>query len=48
MMISTEVMKTVEIGAEFGKLLPLAYTLAVLFLILFILSIPSFLNNIST
>lgn len=48
MMISTEVMKTVEIGAEFGKLLPLAYTIAVLFLILFILSIPSFLNNIST
>lgn len=48
MMISTEVMKTVEIGAEFGKLLPLAYTLAVLFLILFTLSIPSFLTDFST
>ena len=48
MMISTEIMKTVEIGAEFGKLLPLSYTLAVLFLLLFILSVPSFLNNFSS
>ncbi len=48
MMISTEIIKTVEIGAEFGKLLPLAYTLAVLFLLLFILTIPSFLNNFSS
>lgn len=48
MMISTEIMKTVEIGSEFGKLLPLAYTLAVLFLLLFILAIPSFLNNFSS
>jgi NADH-ubiquinone oxidoreductase chain 6 len=48
MMISTEIMKTVEIGPEFGKLLPLSYTLAVLFLLLFILAVPSFLNNFSS
>lgn len=48
MMISTEIMKTVEIGSEFGKLLPLAYTIAVLFLLLFILAVPSFLNDFSS
>lgn len=47
MMISTEIMKTVEVGSEFSKLLPLAYTLAVLFLTLFVLTIPTFLTNFS-
>ena len=47
MMISTEIIDTVAIGAEFGKILPLIYFISVLFLYLFILFIPSFLfqNN---
>lgn len=43
MMISTEVVQTVEVGSDFSKLLPLAYTIAVLFLSLFLILIPSFI-----
>ena len=35
MMISTEIIDTVAIGSEFGKILPLVYSITVLFLILF-------------
>ena len=37
MMISTEIIDTVAIGSEFGKILPLIYSISVLFLVLFIL-----------
>lgn len=45
MMISTEVVQTVEVGSDFSKLLPLAYTIAVLFLSLFLILIPSFIGE---
>ncbi len=43
MMISTEIIDTVAVGAEFGIILPLVYSLSVLFIYLFILFVPSFL-----
>lgn len=43
MMISIEVVQTVEVGSDYSKLLPLAYTLAILFLSLFLILIPSFI-----
>src|SRR5438045_8166894 len=42
MMLSTEVVSTVEVGPNYSKLLPLAYSIAILFLILFLITIPSF------
>lgn len=45
MMISIEVIQTVEVGSDYSKLLPLAYTLAVLFLSLFLILIPSFVAD---
>lgn len=42
MMISIEVVQTVEVGSDYSKLLPLAYTFAILFLSLFLILIPSF------
>jgi NADH-ubiquinone oxidoreductase chain 6 len=42
MMLSTEVVSSVEIGPNYSKLLPLAYSVAILFLILFLITIPSF------
>jgi NADH-ubiquinone oxidoreductase chain 6 len=48
MMISTEVVQTVEVGPDYSKLLPLAYSLAVLFLILFLITIPSFIIDFSS
>jgi NADH-ubiquinone oxidoreductase chain 6 len=42
MMISIEVLQTVEVGTNYSKLLPLAYLVSVLFLILFVILIPSF------
>jgi NADH-ubiquinone oxidoreductase chain 6 len=42
MMISTEVVSTVEVGPDYSKLLPLAYSIAILFLVLFLITIPSF------
>jgi NADH-ubiquinone oxidoreductase chain 6 len=45
MMISIEVVQTVEIGSNYSKLLPLAYTIAILFLSLFLILIPSFVAD---
>lgn len=42
MMLSVEVVSSVEVGPNYSKLLPLAYLIAILFLILFIITIPSF------
>lgn len=42
MMISIEVVQTVEVGSNYSKLLPLAYIFAILFLSLFLILIPSF------
>jgi NADH-ubiquinone oxidoreductase chain 6 len=42
MMLSTEVVSSVEVGPNYSKLLPLAYSVAILFLILFLITIPSF------
>src|ERR1700749_1218082 len=43
MMISIDVVQTVEIGTNYSKLLPLAYTITLLFLSLFLILIPSFI-----
>ncbi|KIM20526.1 hypothetical protein M408DRAFT_37906, partial [Serendipita vermifera MAFF 305830] len=40
MMLSVEVVSSVEVGPNYSKLLPLAYLIAILFLILFIITIP--------
>jgi NADH-ubiquinone oxidoreductase chain 6 len=42
MMLSTEVVSSVEVGPNYSKLLPLVYSVAILFLILFLITIPSF------
>lgn len=42
LMLSTEVVSSVEVGPNYSKLLPLAYSVAILFLILFLITIPSF------
>lgn len=42
MMLSVEVSSSVEVGQNYSKLLPLAYAIAILFLILFLITIPSF------
>ena len=48
MMISIEVVQTVEVGSNYSKLLPLAYSLAILFLALFLITIPSFIIDFSS
>lgn len=48
MMISTDILQTVEIGTDYSKLLPLSYSIAVLFLALFLITIPSFVINFSS
>jgi len=48
MMLSTEVISTVEVGPNYSKLLPLAYSIAILFLILFVITIPSFLVDFTS
>jgi NADH-ubiquinone oxidoreductase chain 6 len=42
MMLSVDVISSVEVGPNYSKLLPLAYSIAILFLILFLITIPSF------
>ena len=42
MMLSIEIISSVEVGPNYSKLLPLAYSIAILFLILFLITIPSF------
>jgi hypothetical protein len=42
MMLSSEVVSSVEVGLNYSKLLPLAYSIAILFLVLFLITIPSF------
>lgn len=42
MMLSTEVVSSVEVGPNYSKLLPLVYSVAILFLVLFLITIPSF------
>lgn len=46
MMINTDILDIVEIGPEYGKNLPLAYTVSILFFIFFIFFLPNFLFNI--
>jgi NADH-ubiquinone oxidoreductase chain 6 len=46
MMINTDILDIVEIGTEYGKNLPLAYTISILLFIFFIFFIPNFLLNI--
>jgi len=48
MMISTDILHTVEVGPDYSKLLPLAYSLAILFLLLFLITIPSFIIDFSS
>jgi NADH-ubiquinone oxidoreductase chain 6 len=48
MMISTDILQTVEVGTNYSKLLPLAYTIAILFLLLFLITIPSFIIDFSS
>jgi NADH-ubiquinone oxidoreductase chain 6 len=48
MMISTDILHTVEVGPDYSKLLPLAYSIAVLFLLLFLIIIPSFIIDFSS
>jgi len=48
MMISTDILQTVEVGINYSKLLPLAYTIAILFLLLFLITIPSFIIDFSS
>jgi NADH-ubiquinone oxidoreductase chain 6 len=48
MMISTDILHTVEVGTDYSKLLPLAYSIAVLFLLLFLIIIPSFIIDFSS
>jgi NADH-ubiquinone oxidoreductase chain 6 len=42
LMLSTEVVSSVEVGTNYSKLLPLTYSVAILFLVLFLITIPSF------
>jgi hypothetical protein len=48
MMISTDILHTVEVGTDYSKLLPLAYSIAILFLFLFLITIPSFIIDFSS
>jgi NADH:ubiquinone oxidoreductase subunit 6 (subunit J) len=48
MMISTDILQTVEVGTNYSKLLPLAYSIAILFLLLFLITIPSFIVDFSS
>lgn len=48
MMISVDILQTVEVGTNYSKLLPLAYFIAILFLSLFLITIPSFIIDFST
>jgi NADH-ubiquinone oxidoreductase chain 6 len=48
MMISTDILQTVEVGTNYSKLLPLAYSIAILFLLLFLITIPSFIIDFSS
>lgn len=48
MMISVDILQTVEVGTDYSKLLPLAYFIAILFLALFLITIPSFIIDFST
>jgi NADH-ubiquinone oxidoreductase chain 6 len=48
MMISTDILHTVEVGTDYSKLLPLAYTIAILFILLFLTIIPSFIIDFSS
>lgn len=48
MMISTDILHTVEVGPNYSKLLPLAYSLAILFLLLFLITIPSFIIDFTS
>jgi NADH-ubiquinone oxidoreductase chain 6 len=42
MMLSVDVVSSVEVGSNYSKLLPLAYSIAILFIVLFLITIPSF------
>lgn len=42
MMLSVDVVSTVEVGSDYSKLLPYIYSIVILFLILFLNIIPSF------
>lgn len=42
MMLSVDVISSVEVGNNYNKLLPLVYSIAILFIILFLITIPSF------
>lgn len=47
MMINTDILDIVEIGPEYGKNIPLAYTISLLFITFFILFLPFiFFNNL--
>jgi NADH:ubiquinone oxidoreductase subunit 6 (subunit J) len=48
MMISTDILHTVEVGTDYSKLLPLAYSIAILFILLFLITIPSFIIDFSS
>lgn len=45
MMINIDIIDIIEIGPEYGKNLPLAYTISILFLSFFMLFIPLFTEN---
>jgi NADH-ubiquinone oxidoreductase chain 6 len=42
MMLSVDVVSTVEVGSDYSKLLPYVYSIVILFLVLFLNIIPSF------
>ena len=42
MMLNTEAVSLVEVGSNYNKLLPLVYSIIILFLVLFLNTIPSF------
>lgn len=46
MMINTDILDIIEIGPEYGKNIPLAYTISILFIVYFIALIPVFLDNV--
>jgi NADH-ubiquinone oxidoreductase chain 6 len=48
MMLSVDISAMVETGPNYNKLLPLVYSIAILFIILFLIIIPSFSADFTT
>jgi NADH-ubiquinone oxidoreductase chain 6 len=48
MMLSVDISAMVETGPNYNKLLPLVYSIAILFIILFLIIIPSFSTDFTT